>query len=434
MPTESLSASRLPKGLIAIALGHLLLAVLLGAFTAWGAKSAYRPELISYALPFVVVYAVLIALELRGIRVGKVFPALAATVGFATCIGAALYKIGIVHPNVLIIAAVGMFLLSVAASATVFCLIEYVFLRLLGLTRLGALVRVTYYEALLQPFTLIMVLFGITAVVLFAFMPFYTYSEDAKMYRDVAMSFCLLFTLPVMLFAASKVIDEEIENRTMLTLMSKPIAHWQVVVGKYLGVLMVCLVVISMLAVVVAACAYMRYLDDMRIDYFTASSEAQRAALDVQNYRAVMALAPSIVLAFLHIATLAAVAVAISTRWGLALNVTVVSMLYILANLTQFVDTLGVPEPWQTLVRWLSGLLPHLSAFDLNQRLIYGQYLTAGDWAMFTGSNEEAELFRKLPTWSQIWQYVGMAGLYAALYIGAVLSWAVALFRTRQLS
>ena len=72
----------------------------------------------------------------------------------------------------------------------------------------------------LMSFLPIILIFGICAIGVAARLGFFTYNEDFKMYRDVASSFVFLFALPVMVFAATRVIDEEIENRTMLTLMS----------------------------------------------------------------------------------------------------------------------------------------------------------------------------------------------------------------------
>ena len=139
---------------------------------------------------------------------------------------------------------IGMYLLAIAGAGLFFGLIEFGVLRIIGMFQLGAITRITYYEALLQPFTLIVLVLGIAGISIFAALPYFTMSEDFKMYRDVAISLAFLFTLPVMVFASTKVIDEEIENRTMLTLMSKPIARWQVVVGKYFGVMVLCLGVI----------------------------------------------------------------------------------------------------------------------------------------------------------------------------------------------
>lgn len=318
-------------------------------------------------------------------------------------------------------AMTGAGFVTLGAALSVFGFLEFVVLRLLGLFSLGALTRVTYYEALLQPFTLILISVGAIAILLLAFMPFFTISEDNKMYRDVAVSLVFLFTLPVMVFASTKVIDEEIENRTMLTLMSKPISRWEVVVGKYLGVALLCLAIIAALGLVSASCAYIRYFDDMSLDYRT-STAAQQAMLDLGNLKANLAFLPALLLQYMQVATLAAVSVAVSTRYGLVLNITVVVMLYIASNLARYAGAYGLPAPLEVLASIVAHLLPGLGFMDLNQRLLYGQY------------NYKGENIAGLPSYGQIWQYTVMAGVYALLYISAVISFGIAAFRTRELS
>jgi ABC-type transport system involved in multi-copper enzyme maturation permease subunit len=318
---------------------------------------------------------------------------------------------------------IGIFLLALAGAVAIFGIVEFALLRLIGLFRLGAITRVTYYEALLQPFTLILIIVGMTAIVLAAFMPYFTINEDHKMFRDVAVSLAFLFTLPIMIFSSTKVIDEEIENRTMLTLMSKPIARWQVVVGKYFGVLILCFVVITALGIIAGICSYIRYFDDMRLDYVTARSLQEIEYLDFANIHALRALAPAILLQFLQIGTLAAISVAVSTRFGLALNITVVVVLYIAANLARYAIAADLPGPLHGLLAVIAGILPGLSFLDLNQRLVFGDY-NYGNERFIPG----------LPNYAQIWQYVAFATLYAALYISAALSFGVALFRTRELT
>ena len=170
----------------------------------------------------------------RGGKLMTYFSVLAWTLA----LGLGCYGLG---PEYAYLRIAGVYFFALAGVAGLFGFIEFGILRLIGMFRLGALTRITYYEALLQPFTIIVVFMGLASITIFAFVPYYTMGEDFKMYRDVAISLAFLFTLPIMVFASTKVIDEEIENRTMLTLMSKPIARWQVVVGKYFGVLVLCL-------------------------------------------------------------------------------------------------------------------------------------------------------------------------------------------------
>lgn len=401
-----------------------------------GTSGIHSPTAFYVMSPFLIALLVMIIMEARQVSTGWVVPGLVAAIGGCATLGAGLFA-SLQHVGTFFIPGAGLFFIALAIGTSLFFIIEFLILRLLSLTRLGAIVRVTYYEALLQPFTLILLGLGVACVAIFAFFPFFTQNEEAKMFRDVGMSFCLIFTLPVMIFASSKVIDEEIENRTMLTLMSKPVSRAQVVIGKYVGVVMVSLLVMTILGIAVAASAYVRYFDDMRIDYITDPQGS--AGLNEQNTRAIMALAPSLILKFLSIATLAAVAVAVSTRYGLAFNITAIVLLFLLANMTQFIDGLNLPGFWQTLVTWISSLLPHLNLFDIDQRLIYGQFATALDFKTATTAPTavaaaSVEYLNTIPTWGQIWQYVGVAALYGVFYIGAALSAAVALFRTRELT
>jgi ABC-type transport system involved in multi-copper enzyme maturation permease subunit len=326
----------------------------------------------------------------------------------------------------------GCIVLTLAGILLFLGLIEFTLLPLLGTFRLGAISRITYYEALLQPFTIIIICAGFCFVGIAAELYYFTYNEDFKMYRDVASSFVFLFSLPVLVFASTKVVDEEIESRTILTLMSKPVARWQVLLGKYLGIILLLLVTVVALGAMVAVCGYLRYYDDMRLDYNIAFSnppaqaKAVVAALDYENFKAVMALLPALVLSFLQLATLAAISVAVSTRWGLAVNVTIVILIYISANLVGFTQSgSDIASPFNFIVSGLASILPGLSQLDLNQRLVFGQYSL--------GSKDRLYGFG-LPTYSDIWQYVALAGVYSLFYIAAALCFGMALFRSRELT
>jgi len=317
---------------------------------------------------------------------------------------------------------IGWYLLAAAGAGLIFGLVEFGLLRVVGLFQLGAMTRVTYYEALLQPFTLIMIFVGLVAILLAGQWSYFTISEDHKMFRDVAISLALMFTLPVMIFASTKVIDEEIENRTMLTLMSKPISRWQVVLGKYFGVLLLCFAIMAALGVMASVSSYVRYFEDMRTDYYTMQTKDEERMLNFMNMQALRAIPPAMTLQFLQIATLAAVSVAISTRFGLAVNITAVVMLYIAANMMRYATAADLPGPVHVGVTAIAGVLPGLSLLDLNQRLVYSYYSYGN------------QTFPGVPSYAEIWRYVGSAVVYAAFYIAAALSFGIALFRTRELT
>jgi hypothetical protein len=322
-----------------------------------------------------------------------------------------------------ILYTVGTTSMTLAAMSAFLGITEFGIMRFLGVFRLGAIARVTYYEALLQPLTLIILASGLLTIGVCARLNFFTYNEDFKMYRDVASSFIFLFSLPIMVFASTKVIDEEIENRTMLTLMSKPVSRTQVVLGKYVGVLVLVLVTVALFGAMSVVCSYLRYYDDMSVDYRIATPQEQ-VQLELDNYKAFLTMLPSVALTFLQVASLAAISVAVSTRFGLAVNITVVAILYIAASLAKYVGAAPeLPAAVRHVIGFLAYILPGLSDLDLNQRLVFGDVALP----------RETQKFGQ-PTYAQIWQYVGVAAAYAVVYIGAVLSFGVGLFRSRELS
>ncbi len=311
---------------------------------------------------------------------------------------------------------------SLAVAAVLPLIIEYGILRIAGTFRLGAIVRVTYYEALLQPFTLILLGVGLATIIICAWLPFYTLSEDDKMYRDIASAFIQFFAIAVMIYGAAKVVDEEIENRTMLTLMSKPIHRWEVIIGKYLGVLCCVGLVMALLALAVCSCSYLRYFEDHRIDIMSEAASGQ-AYYFWMNQKAILALLPTFVLQFFAVATLTAIAVAVSTRWSLALNIAIIVAIYMVANLTRYAYNLGLSQPWSGIVDAGTLILPFLNHFDLTPLLLYGTIRVGGE-----------DLPNSIVTYGQTWSYVGLAGVYGMFYIGAALGLATMLFRTRELT
>ncbi len=100
-----------------------------------------------------------------------------------------------------------------------------------------AIVRNTYLQAIRQP------VFGIVIIVILAglaFLPFmtgFTLDDDNKMLRDIGLSILLVQGLFIACFAAANVFDSEIEDRTALTVVAKPVGRWRFVLGKFLGVL-----------------------------------------------------------------------------------------------------------------------------------------------------------------------------------------------------
>ena len=291
------------------------------------------------------------------------------------------------------------------------------------------IVRHTFQEAIVQPIYSLLIGLGAAILLIFAALPFFTLGEDTVMYKAVGLDVILLLVLIATLFATSKSIFEEIEDRTMLTLMSKPVAKWEVLIGKYLGLVLSALMAIAILGVVITLCVWWRVPNDYQMNVNTVD-ERDLAVIKYTRLMHIAGLGPSLVLMWFQIAVLAAISVAISTRVSLVVNLPVVILLYIAGNLTRFLYPLdtGPLAGRPKIVQWLAGaaatLLPYLENFDLRQKTIYSRIALAG-----TSLATEVNAVRL----GDIWGYTGYAALYALCYATFALAAGMLLFQSREL-
>ncbi len=103
-------------------------------------------------------------------------------------------------------------------------------------TQLWTIVRNTFTESIRQPvFTVLLLVIGL-ALVLNPSLSAYTFDDDNKILIDMGLSTILIGGLLLAAFTAAGVLSREISNKTVLTVISKPIGRPTFVVGKFLGV------------------------------------------------------------------------------------------------------------------------------------------------------------------------------------------------------
>ena len=286
----------------------------------------------------------------------------------------------------------------------------------------------TFREAVVQPIYSLLIGLGGALMVVFTLLPFFTLGEDTTMFKAVALDIVLLLVLVSTLFATSKSIFDEIEDRTMLTLMSKPVRKWEVLVGKYLGIVASALVAILIFAALLAACLWWRIPTDYQLSTNTLDDTVLRQVADLRLMH-VMGLLPALLLVWLQICVLAAVSVALSVRFSLVVNLPAVILLYIAGNLTRFLYPMDAKASvFARAFAWVAGLVvPFLQVFDFRQHTIYREVKVPRTEFMDAVRHPHAV---DLGT---IWGYFGVAGLYAAAFAAFALAAGLLLFENREL-
>src|SRR5690349_12125554 len=142
------------------------------------------------------------------------------------------------------------------------------------------ILRHTFFETIVQPIYALLLALGGAILLVFGWLPFFTMGEDTRMYLSVGFDVVLLLVLIMTLFATSKSIYEEIEDRTMLTLMSKPVRRREVLVGKYLGIVAAAALAVAVLGVLLMLCTYFRIPSDYLIRQNTLDDREARQLFD----------------------------------------------------------------------------------------------------------------------------------------------------------
>jgi len=94
----------------------------------------------------------------------------------------------------------------------------------------------TFRESIRQPVFGVIMAVAFALIVLSPMYTLFTLMESPKLIKDMGLATILLAGLLLSAFSAGNVISAEIENKTALTVLSKPVGRIEFILGKYLGV------------------------------------------------------------------------------------------------------------------------------------------------------------------------------------------------------
>ena len=261
----------------------------------------------------------------------------------------------------------------------------------------------TAKEAMSQPLFFVILVLGIFALLMFPFLPYNTLGEDIKMLKEVGLDLIPVLAVVLGLWTASVSIAEEIEGRTALTLLSKPLGRRQLILGKFLGVVWPVAIMFLILGLVFLATVSYKVVYDAR----ESSLQEPSSAECVQEMVDIL---PGLALAFMKVFVLVSISVAVSTRLPLLPNLVICGAIYLLGHLMPLLSAsaMGQFEPVHFVGRFLSAVLPVLDNFSIEGAIAAGHPVS-------------------------LW-YLATAGLYALLFATVAMLLALLLFEDRDLA
>ncbi len=102
--------------------------------------------------------------------------------------------------------------------------------------KLFSIAKNTFIETLRQPVYAIIIVAALFMLFMSPSLTMYTMSDDNKLLRELGLSTLFLASLFIAIFSASGAVAKEIENKTITTVLSKPVQRPIFIVAKFLGV------------------------------------------------------------------------------------------------------------------------------------------------------------------------------------------------------
>ena len=225
-----------------------------------------------------------------------------------------------------------------------------------------------------------------------------TAGQDVKIIKDLGLAATSTFGLFIAVFIGIGLVSKEVERRSVYSLLSKPIARWQMIAGKYAGLTLTLIVNVAiMVGALYVVLAYMSWGIPLEVQLAW-----DAPALDP-------ALLKAVALILVELMVLTAIALFFSTFSTPMLSAALTFALFIvghfstdLKNFQQVVDS-----PAAATLAWgLYWVLPNLAQFDVKSQVVHAQPVPLG--------------------------YLLLTGVYAALYIAVLLGASMVVFSRRD--
>jgi ABC-type transport system involved in multi-copper enzyme maturation permease subunit len=304
----------------------------------------------------------------------------------------------------------------------------------------GAVAVAAYSEALRQPMFWLILVVGKLLIVVSMVVPYFTLGDDYKLMKQVGFDAVMLFSALFGLLTASISVNEEIEGRTAITVISKPVSRRQFFMGKYLGILLACWVMTMALGVTLTWALWVKPrfdpLDDVidpmpfevtqwlqpKMEKLVPTTEGKAWAKGMGAWFGEAA-AHHIGLAriFGQVMILLGICTALATRVQFIVNLVICFGVFLIGNLSPIMVHVTEKKEFEgntamQLVRFIAqavnAVFPSLDAFDMGPAIIRDMPLST---ITFLG-------------------FVGTVLLYALLYTGMTLLGGLVLFEDRDLA
>ncbi|MBW4566382.1 MAG: ABC transporter permease [Mojavia pulchra JT2-VF2] len=236
----------------------------------------------------------------------------------------------------------------------------------MNFSRTFVLAKNVFQEVIRDRILYIIGFYTLILAVAFRLIPEFAATTEDKIFLDFGIVVMSVIALIVAVFVGTGMINKEIEKRTILVLIAKPVSRSEFILGKYLGLSAVLAVLVTMMTVI-----YLGFLQVRHIDH------------------AMPSILIAVIFLFLQMSLIAALAITFGAFTGSLLAIVLTSSVYLMGNVTQDLLQFGrlSRNPGiERLTQALYLILPDLSRLDLKNDAVYGLQALPGATALITNA------------------------------------------------
>jgi ABC-type transport system involved in multi-copper enzyme maturation permease subunit len=285
--------------------------------------------------------------------------------------------------------------------------------------RVRALAAATYGETTRRPLYYILLLSAAVMVYVSKTLSLFSFYQEMHLVREMGVATITFWCFLVVVITSGLVVTQELEDRTAVTLLSKPLRRSEFLIGKFAGLVAALVPGVVVLAGVLFITLYLMAESHLPV----ADPEIARG---VREGRGAFSTAFSIawehfflkqggvvlegaLLSFLQATILAALSVSFSAFFPIVVSVAATALVFVIGNISGYM-TASLDRSGLAPVSWAghaaARLFPNLGYFNLQTYFSEGRIISLN--------------------------YLGLAIVYAALYVSAVFLVSCSLFRRRE--
>jgi ABC-2 type transport system permease protein len=223
------------------------------------------------------------------------------------------------------------------------------------------------------------------------FMAQLTFQQEFQLLKDVSLGAMSIFTSLLAIVATARLIPQDIEDRTVYTILAKPVPRFEYLLGKIAGVLLLLAISTLIMSAVFLAVLYTREQTVLH-ETLRQMSKAPREQVD-DALRALRSSAlnvdifPGIVIVYLKACLLAALTLFVSTFATTNIfTIVVMAFIYFIGHLQATAREYwlqGHSSGWitHTFLAVVALIFPDLQAFNLVDDIVAGAAISLGLFA-----------------------------------------------------